>query len=165
MAWNALSTFTVGQKLSAATANFIKGNFDVLGGPMTSFTSTWGSSGTAPVIGNGSVTSGAVMANKMVRFRIAVAFGSSTTFGTGSYTLTLPSTPITGHRYAFDGWVFQGSSLYKIHGHASGSSTVQLYYINAVGGAAITTVSATGPVTLTAAAGNGIYLNGEYEAA
>lgn len=165
MVWNAVPTFTVGQKLTAALENFMKGNFDVLGGPMSAYTPTWGSTGTAPAIGNGTVTGGAVLANKIVDFRIAVAFGSSTTFGTGTYSLTLPSTPIAGVRYSFDGWIFQGSSLYKIHGHANGSSTAQLYYINAVGGAAITAVSGTGPVTLTAAAGNGIYLNGRYEAA
>lgn len=165
MAWNALTSTVVGQKLTAAYVNLIKGNMDVLGGPMTAYTPTWASSGTAPAIGNGSVTGAAVLANKIVDFRVAVVFGTTTTFGTGSYTLTLPVAPVAGQRFAFDGWIFQGGGLYKIHGHSSGSTTVNLYYIAAVGGASVSTVTPTAPVTLTAAATNGIYVSGRYEAA
>jgi hypothetical protein len=165
MAWNTVSSSVVGEKLTAAKVNLIKGDLDVLGGPMTSYVSTWAGSTTNPVIGNGSIVAAAVLANKMIDFRIAVNFGTSTTFGSGAYTLTLPSAPVAGQRFEFGGWIFQGGSFYKISGHAKDTTTLNLFYISNGTTSQVSSMTPTGPVTLTAASTNGIYLSGRYEAA
>ncbi len=165
MTWNSPPTFTVGQKPPAATMNFIKGDLDLLGGPMVTYTTTWGSTGTAPVIGNGSVVAAAMQANKIIDFRVVVTFGSSTTFGTGGYTLLLPVTPVAGHRFSFTGWLVQGGNIYEIAGHCSGSTTMQLYYVSVGTTGQVTNVTPTAPVTLTASSANSFQVSGRYEAA
>lgn len=164
MSWSTADTYTVGQTLGAASLNKISGDLSVLGGPMTSYTSTWASSGTQPAIGNGSITSAAVLTNKMVDFRIAVVFGTSTTFGTGSYTLSLPATSVVTHQFRALGWVYQGGVRYPIDGLFLNSSTLNLIY-QATAGSSDVSVTPTAPVTLTATAGNGIFISGRYEAA
>lgn len=57
----------------------------------TAYTPVWTASSTAPNIGNGTVTGAYKKIGKTVFFRIKVAPGSTTTFGNGNYSLTLPT--------------------------------------------------------------------------
>lgn len=61
----------------------------------TTFTPTWGSSGTAPAIGNGSLTGKyRRSANAdIVHFWIRLLIGSTTTFGTGVYRFGIGAAP------------------------------------------------------------------------
>lgn len=61
----------------------------------TAYTPTWSSSGTAPAIGNGTLTGRYIQLGKLVVFRIFWQAGSTTTFGTGYWTWTLPVTRST----------------------------------------------------------------------
>ena len=56
------------------------------------WTPTWASDGTQPAIVNGTYVANFAMHGKTVVARMKVTFGSSTTFGTGVYTWTLPVT-------------------------------------------------------------------------
>lgn len=56
----------------------------------TSYTPVWTSSGSAPGLGNGTLTGAYVQVGKIVHFRIRLRAGSTTTFGTGSFRFTLP---------------------------------------------------------------------------
>lgn len=67
-----------------------------LGATWTSWTPTWTSSGTAPAIGNGTLTGSYKQIGKLVHFRIKFVGGSTTTWGTGNYFITLPVTGWTG---------------------------------------------------------------------
>lgn len=56
----------------------------------TAYTPVWTSSGSAPGLGNGTLTGAYVQVGKIVHFRIRLRAGSTTTFGTGSFRFTLP---------------------------------------------------------------------------
>jgi hypothetical protein len=61
------------------------------GGKSTAFTTTWGVvSGTAPSLGNGALTAKYTRVGDFVYFAINLVAGSTTTFGSGTYTFTLP---------------------------------------------------------------------------
>ena len=77
-----LGTFVTGQVLTAAELNAI--------GTWTTYTPTWTSTGTAPAIGNGTLTGRYVQVNKLVIVNIFMEFGSTTTAGTGTYYWGLP---------------------------------------------------------------------------
>jgi hypothetical protein len=66
--------------------------FPVIPPGMTAFTPTWSSSGTQPAIGNGTISGRYTQFAKLVFATWLVIPGSTTTFGTGTYNLTLPVT-------------------------------------------------------------------------
>jgi transcription elongation factor len=85
MATQWIAGTTAGQVLTAATLNTI-------GAASESFTPTWSSTGTAPVLNNGTLTGRYFRFNKLVIAQISWTAGSTTTFGTGSYRFSLPIT-------------------------------------------------------------------------
>jgi hypothetical protein len=70
----------------------------------TPFSTTWTSTGTAPVLGNGTITTFYNQVGKTVNWRGQMLFGSTTTFGTGIWLLTMPVTSVDSR------WV--GSAMY-----------------------------------------------------
>ena len=74
---------TSGQVLTAATLNTI-------GAAWEAWTPVWTGSTTNPVIGNGSITGTYARINKTVIGSMAIIVGSTTTFGTGTYRISLP---------------------------------------------------------------------------
>jgi hypothetical protein len=105
------STFTAKGSIAAATAASTPANLSVgtngqllsadstaatglawtNGGKVTSYTPTWGVvSGTAPVLGNGTLTGAFTRVGDLIYFRVQLQIGSTTTIGSGSYTFTLP---------------------------------------------------------------------------
>lgn len=54
------------------------------------FVPVWSSSGTQPVLGNGTITGRYVQIGKTVHCRITLVMGSTTTFGTGAYRFSIP---------------------------------------------------------------------------
>ncbi len=75
---------TSGQVLTAATLNTI-------GAAWETYTPAWTSTGTAPVIGNGSISGAWARINKTAFVNIFVVMGSTTTYGTGNYRFSVPS--------------------------------------------------------------------------
>lgn len=81
------------------------------GADLQSFTPVWTSSGTAPVIGNGSASGSFTRIGNVVQFAIAVVFGSTSTFGTGEFYFSLPvamgssARGITGYSLQLDSGV------------------------------------------------------------
>lgn len=59
----------------------------------TSYIPVWTSSGVAPLLGNGTVQGFWRQVGRTVDVRIALAMGSTTTFGTGNYRFSLPVAP------------------------------------------------------------------------
>jgi hypothetical protein len=56
-----------------------------------SYTPTWGvAAGTAPSLGNGSIIGEYSVIGKTMHFKLQLLIGSTTTFGTGSYTFSVP---------------------------------------------------------------------------
>jgi len=59
-----------------------------------SYAPTWGSSGTAPSLGNGTLTGHYMQAGKLVMIRTVLTIGSTSTLGTGAWNVSLPVTPV-----------------------------------------------------------------------
>ncbi len=56
----------------------------------TAYTPTWSASGTAPAIGNGTLSASYLLVGKLCYIQMYFAAGSTTTFGTGEWTFSLP---------------------------------------------------------------------------
>lgn len=69
-------------------------------GGRTTYTPTWTGSGSNPAIGNGTLTGSYLRLGDMVFFTINVTAGSTTTFGSGSYSLSLPITAAATFKWA-----------------------------------------------------------------
>lgn len=62
------------------------------GAAWTSYAAVWGAATTNPVLGNGTLVSRYKQFGKTVHVNITLTAGSTTTFGSGAYTFTLPFT-------------------------------------------------------------------------
>jgi hypothetical protein len=60
-------------------------------GPVKPYNPVWGSTGTAPALGNGTLVGKYIQANKLVIAWVSMVLGSTSTYGTGTYTWTLPT--------------------------------------------------------------------------
>jgi len=61
-----------------------------------SWTPVWTSSGSAPAIGNGTLTGSTLKVGKTCFFRIKFVGGTTTTWGTGTYYITVPFAGYSG---------------------------------------------------------------------
>lgn len=68
---------------------------DVLPDAWTSYVPAWTGSGSNPAIGNGTITGHYARVGRMVFFKVAITMGSTTTYGTGNYSVSLPVTAAT----------------------------------------------------------------------
>jgi hypothetical protein len=140
------------------------------GGAWTAYTPTWTSNGTAPAIGNGTITAAYTQIGKTVHFRMDFTFGSTTTFGSGTaYRFSLPVAAkalSTNHGINVGGYFEDaGVTAYAPVGArmASGSTTnFELLHVSGTGGGA-GVISPSTPF----AWGNGDFIRiyGTYEAA
>lgn len=80
---------TSGSVLTAATLNTI-------GAASVSYTPTWTAT-VNPAIGNGTLVGSYFQIQKLIIGEIFLVVGSTTTFGTGGYVLSLPAPPSTGY--------------------------------------------------------------------
>lgn len=103
------------------------------------FTPTWTSSGSAPSIGNGTFTGYFSMTGKKVYLRFKFVGGSGTTWGTGTYYITLPVAGYSGIAI---------NDSFSLTGYME-DSAVKGY---SVGGARMFSTSVFSPLTLDTAA-------------
>jgi hypothetical protein len=129
------------------------------------YTVSWTSSGTAPVIGNGTLTGRFCVIGDTVHFSIKLTGGTLTTWGTGNYSFSLPVTAaatadMVGTCFVGDSSV--GSAGYSLGvAFTGGSATTAQAYTGNEGGAAA--ISSANPQTF--ATGDRIWITGTYEAA
>jgi len=124
----------------------------------TSYTPTWGATGTDPVLGNGTIIGRYAQVNKIVTYQIHLTAGSTTTFGSGLYSLSLP--------VAFAGElentclgtvVLRTNSSYHSGSAMAGSATIIFMLLN--------TTLMTGTAPGNFVAGRALSINGTYEVA
>jgi len=100
----------------------------------TAYTPSWTATGTAPALGNGTSVGRYWQTDKLVTCSIVLTMGSTTTFGTGNYRLSLPftasSTNMTASVIAVD-----NSSTFIYAGYV-GFVTTSTIQILAAGGTA-----------------------------
>jgi hypothetical protein len=163
MAWIAPRTWVAGEIVTAAMMNnHVRGNFRAIGDPWGAYTPVWTGLTTNPTIGNGSLTGAYMQAGQLVHFRLAITMGSTTTYGSGQWRLTLPVAP-EAFRYTFYGDAVVGGA-FPIRGiWESASGVVSLATPGTTAGGADRTVNATSPGTW--ATGHTLFIGGTYEAA
>lgn len=162
MAWTSPRTWVSGEVLTAALLNtHVRDNLKAVGDAWTAYTPTWSATVTPPTIGNGTLTGHAMQAGKMVHYRIALTFGSTTTVGSGVYTFTAPvAAKITAHQPAGIAQAFDTSAtaITMLFARFNNSAT-QIVCEQAVG----TDVTDASPYAW--AAGDTLIITGTYEAA
>lgn len=86
-------TWVVGEVVSAAIMNQeVRDQFNSFFAAWTSYTPTLGSAGTAPVLGNGTLTGQYMKIGRTVHMSLTLTVGSTTTFGSSNLNFTLPAT-------------------------------------------------------------------------
>jgi hypothetical protein len=126
------------------------------------YTPTWTASTTNPTIGNGTITGHYLQIGKIVWFRANVQTGSTTTYGSGTYSISIPVTSATanpnntGHVRLSDSSAGQGYAGMGSIGASAMTLTVQ-------GATNLDNVTPTGPFTF--ANGDELRVWGFYEAA
>lgn len=85
-----LSRLAVGADKTVLMADSTQATGLGWGGAWAAYTPVWASSGTQPAVGNGSISGKYAQVGKIVHYWISQTMGSTTTYGTGNYTWSLP---------------------------------------------------------------------------
>jgi hypothetical protein len=86
-------TAVIGNSGHVSDHNALTAEIAAMQAAWTSYTPVWTGSTTNPVIGNGSIVGKyrqAGSAGKTIQFRVAITMGSTTTYGAGNYSISLP---------------------------------------------------------------------------
>lgn len=164
MAWNNPTTWLggAGNEVTSTKMNQqVRDNFKAIGDPWQSYTPQWLASTTNPAIVNGTIAGNYMQAGKLVLFRIRLVMGSTTTYGTGVYSFTLPVPAVVGLDNAIDCSVF-------LRDVSVGTRATRLAYLN--NSTALVPVDAAGAqlgpsAPWTWQVGDIISITGSYEAA
>ncbi|MEI6505039.1 MAG: hypothetical protein WCO90_04055 [Planctomycetota bacterium] len=131
-------------------------------GAWATYTPTWTTTGTAPAIGNGTLTGSWATAGKTVTFRLLLTAGSTTTFGTGAWRFTLPTAPV-GNYWTLSGYASDtsASDAYRILPNIA-SSVIACYYQPS---ATLPLAGWTNLLPITWASTDFFHISGTYQAA
>lgn len=114
------------------------------------YTPTWSSTGTQPAIGDGSLAGRFSIHGKTVRVQMRMGIGSTTTFGTGAYTWSVPVAIASGARRGLGTAVCYDLSVTTVYGNVlhmySGLAGITIFSQMAAN-AAFFQMTATGPFT------------------
>jgi hypothetical protein len=136
-------------------------------GAWQTYAPTWTTSGTAPAIGNGSISGRYVQFGKTVHFKILFTAGTTTTFGTGTWSFSLPVVNSANTlEQDIVGRVNPGGQAYPAIGTIFANNTVVgVQSVTSQTDTRVTGVDSTHPATWTATSSNVIVLSGTYEVA
>lgn len=137
-----LAAFAAGDVPTATQLDTWHDGLDAMSAARTAYTPVWASSGTAPVLNNGTITGRYTQFGKFVWFAALLTLGSTSTIGTGAYSLSLPVASVaSGLPQIVDGLIQDSSA--GTTGHfpcagvvGSGSSVVTFNNVNQAVGAA-----------------------------
>lgn len=126
------------------------------------YTPAWTSTGTQPVLGNGTIYGRYALLGRLVHLYIELTMGSTTTYGTGGYLFSLPVTSEASRHWCMPGLSFDTSvtgyeDLTGIVGPAA--ATVDLRTLTTVGSSLVVVTNGT-PITF--ATGDKLIINGRY---
>lgn len=156
---NAGSDYTVAN--AVITAPYYSNATTPFGFPTNfNYTPVWGSTGTAPALGDGTLAGTFNMQGKYVNFDFIWQAGSTSTYGTQSFTYTLPVTASTyyqsgtgptnrsipGSGYMEDNGVTGYLVICGLTNSTIGNTKITLRYINSAAGAS-GAIGATSPFT------------------
>lgn len=102
--------------------------------PWTSYAPAWTATGTAPAIGNGTLTGQYVQTGKMVTCRGCLTFGSTTTPGTNTWIITLPVAAVDANQVGIAMFFDQSTNATRIAGAAVLNTTSNMVFYAGNGG-------------------------------
>lgn len=160
-------TFVTGEVETAAIFNAeLRDPFTGIQSAWTAYTPTWTGATGNPALGNGTLACAFTRVGKNVAFRIQITMGSTTTYGTGQWRITLPAVAPVNIRWPFVANFFDTSAALDVTGIATWSnslSALELWVPGITAGGynrAMTSAVPFGPAT-----GDILTILGEYEAA
>lgn len=126
MTWTPPSTPLAGDKFTSPGLWLpeVRDNMLMLSDPWDPYITTWSSSGTAPVIGNGTLQGYVKQIGKWVRARIFLDYGTTTTAGTGTWQFTLPAASVVGRGALGYAVCYDGAILYPRLVYQNGTTTL-----------------------------------------
>ena len=128
----------VGQSVQVITylgALLVLGPVAANDGDWTAWTPTWTSSGTQPVLGNGTLTGRYRQDRKTVTATFRLLMGSTTTYGTGTWTFSVPVPVMNTASHLWVGSGYYRDSSAAASGHYFGSVIAGPLGVNALGAA------------------------------
>ncbi|MFF3128501.1 hypothetical protein ACFVRD_40960 [Streptomyces sp. NPDC057908] len=145
-------TWNAGEMVIAAMLNTeIRDQLNSMFGAWSSYTPVWTAATTNPSLGNGSITGRYMKIGRTCHVRIDLTMGSTTTYGSGGWSLGLPvAASATGVQIGA-AHAFQSQ---RIAGHiniAAGATVGQVFFPTTALPASMSSASATVPVTWAAA--------------
>lgn len=146
-------------------ADAVRDVVDSLEAGWTAFTPVWTGATTNPAIGNAVLVGRYKRIGKTIFYRVAITMGTTTTYGSGQYSLSLPFTAhASGTQIIAAGEVQIGGSIVPIRGRVLVSAASALLYCPGLtAGGSDRAVLPTVPGTF--ANGTIMVLEGSYEAA
>lgn len=115
--------------------DLLNANFAYLGQAWTTFSPTWTGAGSNPAIGNGTLTGAYLQVGKTLHVRYKMLAGTTTTFGTGQWSLTLPNslTSIATHAQTMACHITDAGTARYVAAAivAGGATTLQVEYSGA----------------------------------
>ncbi|MFI6334726.1 hypothetical protein [Streptomyces sp. NPDC050535] len=151
------------------TLSYYTGAAWVALGAWNPYTPAWTAATTDPAIGNGTITGKYAVVGKVCHFTTFVACGSTTTYGSGAYSLSLPlATGATGGLIQFNGMALSGGGRGQIicqPSATSGATTYTLWGQTSATSSAIAQIGSGGLFGTAFANGSFFRINGTYEVA
>lgn len=91
-----LATLPVGHAPTSGELAEYRNALAAISDPWTDFSGSvaWTAAGTAPAIGNGTISAKYLQVGKFVQYTVSIVAGTTTTFGTSTWFISLPVTPI-----------------------------------------------------------------------
>jgi hypothetical protein len=138
-----------------------------LGGDTQTYTPAWTAVTTNPVLGNGTLTGRYVQIGKWVHLSIDLVMGSTTTYGSGSYSFSLPVNARTSSRIGVPGMLTDSSAgaRYMLYGYWAGPSSTMALTYHGVVGANVQSLGISQGTPVTLANTDTMIFQGTYEAA
>lgn len=149
MAWTAPKTWSTNDILTTSDMNTYVRDNELAIGTWSSYTPTWTAVTTNPTIGNGTITGRYTATTDWVELWIALVMGSTTTYGVGSYFVSLPFAAVGTFEQFMDASLYNnGISRHRgVPFMTGGASVFGIYEPTAWGGAAPLVWDSTHPFT------------------
>lgn len=155
-------TWVAGEVVTAAELNTeVRDALTGIQAAWTAYTPAWTATTTNPAIGNGSIVASYMQVGKTVTFEIQLNFGTTTTYGTGTWQLTTPL-PVKLLGYTAAGAYRTGGTAYPIWAELTAAgSTLNGRCLASPAAQNWGVLSGTNPAT--AASGGYLWLGGTYQ--
>jgi hypothetical protein len=154
-------TLAQGQMAFVETAGlqFYNGTAWTTAGYTDTYTPVWTTSGTAPALGNGTLTGRFYRYDKFIFFSVAFTAGSTTTFGTGNFQFSTPTAVAASNNYGYPAVLLDNGTAWitRLTGNGPVAGLSDKFLILDSAGSAVT---GTSPFTWTT--GDQALIQGSY---